>query len=287
MFFVACGRMLVFDWGGILGQMNGLRADCENVSATFKAKAWLAYSFFALASAVFMAFSALLSAVLAPFAETRRRVVSWLLKNMLGALVLKGFVRAKCYGLEVFGSAEAAKGKGKIFVSNHTSILDPLILLSLVPNAGVLVKSRYKSWLVVRFLIKCLNFAVVDEHSKQSIVSAEKEMESLLLGGGNVIIFPEGTRSPDGRMRQFRKLAFKLAKNLDIQVVPVAVLSKYAFLSKGGKWFYPPEGNIFKVKFLEGILPKNFKSAAELSDAAFDAISKSFSEMSIKWRKKQ
>jgi len=64
-------------------------------------------------------------------------------------------------------------------------------------------------------------------------------MHRILQGGVSVILFPEGTRSPDGRVGEFRDGAFRLAIEAGVDVVPLAISGAAASLPKRSLVFHP------------------------------------------------
>jgi 1-acyl-sn-glycerol-3-phosphate acyltransferase len=93
-----------------------------------------------------------------------------------------------------------------------------------------------------------------------------RDCEAALAGGSSVMIFPEGTRSVDGRMRAFKPGAFELAKRTRSPIVPIALDGTSRALPKRG---YLLQGkHPIHVRVLERIEPESFAnlSAEELSE---------------------
>ena len=136
----------------------------------------------------------------------------------------RGLVRA-CFRTRASGQ-ERLPPWPCILASNHQSFLDGLFLTAHLPTASVLRSAFYakakhvdRGWL--RFLAKRCNVVVAsaDEGFRRSL----QKLAAALRRGDSVLIFPEGTRSPDGALGPFRESYAILARELDVPVVPVAI----------------------------------------------------------------
>ncbi len=167
-----------------------------------------------------------------------------------------------CYKPEIFG-LENVKEDGVIYVSNHRSYLDPIYLLSRIPNCSVLIKRKYNSWLAVWFLVKFFDIVMVDEVSPKSLEFAAENCKKILSKGRNLLIFPEGSRSPSRRLQPFKSLAYRLAQDLKIPIVNCVVFSELLFLSRAPDSLILNRRNRFTIKFLSESIPQengNYKT---------------------------
>jgi 1-acyl-sn-glycerol-3-phosphate acyltransferase len=115
--------------------------------------------------------------------------------------------------------AQLRRTRGNVVVCNHLSFLDPLLLLSLLPNVITIVRPDFFRVPVFGWLLRGAGFLGPDLFTEgQSWVA---KVERHLRLGGNLLIFPEGTRSRDGQLAPFKKGAFYLAKHL---AAPISVL---------------------------------------------------------------
>ncbi len=160
--------------------------------------------------------------------------------------------------------------KPAIFVCNHISLFDPLILFGIIPNLGVVIKKKYSSILAIWLLVKVFDFIVVkadgSDEANEILASAKRSLSN----GRSMLIFPEGRRSKVGRILDFKKSAFKLAKDLNVLVVPISIYSPRPFLPKGELLI--KEKTYYKVKFLSPLAPSDYKNVTTLTDAAYEAI---------------
>ncbi len=126
-----------------------------------------------------------------------------------------------------------------VFVSNHASHLDAPLLLCALPR-GVRERTAvaaaadyfFDSWW--RGLSTTFLFATVPIERRGGAPSTAPA--DLLADGWNLVIFPEGTRSSDGRLARFRFGAAHLAITCGVPVVPVAIRGSFAAMPRGRAW---------------------------------------------------
>lgn len=126
-----------------------------------------------------------------------------------------------------------------IFIANHSSHLDgPTLLRALLPKKEkiviVVAKDYFFKNSISSFLIRlCFNALPLDRQG--SVENSIKTIGSYVDKGYSVIIFPEGTRSPDGSLQEFKAGIGYIAKEMRTPVVPMYIQGTYALLPKGKK----------------------------------------------------
>ena len=109
--------------------------------------------------------------------------------------------------------------RGSVVVCNHLSFLDPLLLISLLPQTITIVRPDFFRVPVFGWLLRWAGFLGPDLFAEgQPWI---ERVARHLRAGGNLLIFPEGTRSRDGRLAVFKKGAFYLARTL---AAPILIL---------------------------------------------------------------
>ena len=129
-------------------------------------------------------------------------------------------LRALGVKLEVSGNLP---GKGPfIFIGNHRSYTDPIIALRDIEALPV-AKAEIASWPMIGYAAKATGIMWVKRDSKKSRASTIRSMEKTLKNGYSVLVYPEGTTHGEPVTQSFKKGAFRLAANLGIPIVPVAI----------------------------------------------------------------
>jgi len=138
-----------------------------------------------------------------------------------------GLVMRVLYRARALGAARIPAKGPVLLVANHQSYLDP-------PLVGVTVRCRHLDFLArlglfhsapLAWLLASLNSVPIREEGGDA--AAIKEILRRLEKGYAVLIFPEGTRSPDGAMRPFKRGVAVLVKRAKCPVVPVAIEGCY------------------------------------------------------------
>lgn len=142
-------------------------------------------------------------------------MVYWIVRNIF-LVVMKLF-----FGLKVEGLENVPKNTNFIVVANHTSFLDPLVVSAAIPERIY--------WITLRdvyniFLLR--GFMKMTDAIPTGLGSSEKAAH-LLIRDKNVGMFPEGTRTTDGKLREFRRGTAVLAAKTGRPVVPCAILGAY------------------------------------------------------------
>ncbi|NOU45947.1 MAG: AMP-binding protein [Bacteroidales bacterium] len=145
-----------------------------------------------------------------------------------------------------------------ILAPNHQSYFDGLLVASflqskLINKTYFYAKEKHirRPWM--KFLANRNNVIIMDlnRELKESI----QKLAEVLKQNKNLIIFPEGTRSDDGRLGQFKKTFAILSRELNVPVVPVSISGAFEALPRGS-WFPKPLTKI-KIEFLKPVYPKS------------------------------
>ena len=123
--------------------------------------------------------------------------------------------------------------KPSIIIANHQSFIDILFLLSLSPKM-VMVTNEWV-WKSPFFgaIIRYAGYFFTGEGYEKAVDSIEQRIKE----GYSVVIFPEGTRSYDGRLKRFHKGAFYLAKQLNVDILPIILYGTGICISKAQPFY--------------------------------------------------
>ena len=146
-------------------------------------------------------------------------------------------------GLTVTGKWRSSGGC--IVVANHSSHADTAVLLAALPaKAKPVFVAAADYWFDVRvrrFIATSLAGVLpVRRNSEGSYAALLAAARPALKAGRTVVIYPEGTRSTDGTIGEFRSGALRLARECGVPIVPVALTGTADVLPKGGHWSPAP-----------------------------------------------
>ena len=169
--------------------------------------------------------------------------------------------------LEVSGLENIDKKSAYVFMANHLSFLDGPLLFMLIPQpVRVILKKEAFRLPVIGQGMRQLKFIPVDRKKlrggRRSIDRAARLIKEK---GFSFLIFPEGTRSRDGKIQTFKRGGFFLAVNSQVPIVPISIKGTYELMPRGS--FFVKKGKI-KVVFhppfvVTGYNKNNFKTLME------------------------
>ena len=160
------------------------------------------------------------------------------------------FVR--CVGVRVQAKGIERIPRGTvIFAANHTSSADaPAVVWSIPRRIAILLKRSLFEWPIVGQAFHLAHFIPVDRSNRDSaLISLEKATQALR-DGQSFLIYPEGTRSPDGRLQELKKGTAVMAIKAGVPIVPVACSGAHRIMEKRKLKINPGE---ILVEFLEPI----------------------------------
>jgi 1-acyl-sn-glycerol-3-phosphate acyltransferase len=148
----------------------------------------------------------------------------WLMKNVLLGPPLRLMYRPRTMGLEHIPAEGPA-----ILAANHQSFLDDFLLPLVVPRRKVvfLAKADYFDKWYLRWFFKGANVIPVRRESRSASEGALQAGIQALREGKIVGIFPEGTRSPDGRLYRGKTGVARMALEAQVPVIPVSIMGTF------------------------------------------------------------
>ena len=147
------------------------------------------------------------------FQRRARRLVSRSFRVFIFMMRILGLVRLESPCRRILNSTE-----GKIIVANHPSLLDVVMLISLIPNADVIVRGSLLENIIVSGVIRRLYILNNLDFERLAASCAES------LGMGNcLVIFPEGTRTPRGGQMRLRKGAARISLLTGAEIIALHI----------------------------------------------------------------
>ena len=185
----------------------------------------------------------------APPVEEKNRWATRVLRPLFD-LTIKLYFRLKRV------NRDKLSDKPQIFVSNHQSFIDSLVLGSLLP-AGILYNTVFLAidWYFKKGILKLLvshgNVVLIDIN--KNIRKSVEEIAANVKAGKNVLIFPEGARTKDGKVAEFKKVFAIIAKELNVDVQCLGIKGAFEAYSRYMKF---PKPKKIEVAVLEKFKPE-------------------------------
>lgn len=149
------------------------------------------------------------------------------------------------------GSENIAPNKTYLFMCNHSSLFDIPLLEAYIPTfvRGVEARRQFK-WPVYGWVIKRLGNIPIDRKNIHASIKSMKTTEQTLKGGLSIVILPEGHRTLDGNLGEFKRLPFHLAKQAEVPIIPIGISGLF-HLKRKGSWLIQPRP--VSIKFGEPV----------------------------------
>jgi 1-acyl-sn-glycerol-3-phosphate acyltransferase len=154
---------------------------------------------------------------------------------------------------------------------NHVSNLDPPVVLPLLPGrCSVLLKKELMSIPILGHAMRLAQFVPVSRGHRRDAAQASVEAAADALRSGlHILVYPEGTRSLDGRLSAFKKGPFFLAQETQAPIVPIALSGTQTMMRKGSYGITP---GVARIQVLPEIEPSEYATREELMLAVRNAI---------------
>lgn len=141
--------------------------------------------------------------------------------------------------VHVTGREKVQPGTTYVMVANHQSFLDILVLFRLFVHFKWVSKIEMFRLPCIGWNMTLNRYVKLRRGDRQSVAEMMRACEATLVSGSSIMMFPEGTRSPDGRLQSFKPGAFLLAQRAQVPILPIVVegtadaLPKHGFVLRG------------------------------------------------------
>jgi 1-acyl-sn-glycerol-3-phosphate acyltransferase len=141
--------------------------------------------------------------------------------------------------LEVRGKEKIPANRAVVFMPNHQSNCDPPAVITVLPPVLVLAKQEFFRVPVLGRAMRMRGFVPVDRKNRERAIQAVERAVESLKAGYSFLAYPEGTRSPDGRLQSFKKGVFMMALKAGAPIVPVSISGSNKIMRKGEIRLHP------------------------------------------------
>ena len=141
-------------------------------------------------------------------------------------------------------------GSSRVFASNHVSWYDVFVLASVVPFSKFVAKAELFRIPIFGRAARAVGTVPIERENRKAAFGSYDVAAARMRAGSSVVVFPEGTRGSDYRMRPFKKGPFVLAISAGAPIVPTIVHGTIAVMPRGS--WYITSGRV-DVHFLEPV----------------------------------
>ncbi len=160
------------------------------------------------------------------------------------------FVRAVGVRVEVCGLEQIPAG-ACLFAANHTSSADAPAVVGAIPRRiAILLKKSLFAYPIVGQAFTLARFIPVERSNHESAIASLEKATEAMKEGQSFLIYPEGTRSPDGRLQEFKRGAVVMAIKAGVPIVPMVCAGAHKVMGKRSFVIRP---GVITVEFLESI----------------------------------
>ncbi len=137
--------------------------------------------------------------------------------------------------VEVEGLENVDPRRSYVFMANHVSFLDGPLLFYIIPQrVRVILKKSIFRIPVAGPAMRFIGFVPVDKKSMSSGKrSIDEAVQAMKEKGYSFLIFPEGTRSNDGKLHQFKRGGFFLAIAAQVPIIPITIKGTFELMPRG------------------------------------------------------
>jgi len=187
-------------------------------------------------------------------------------------MALNPYWNTKAYGLDKIDYK-----KNYVIASNHQSLSDIVMLTYLKPLQFKYVSKKELVYIpFIGWIMGMSSYILLNRKDPKSQFKMMRTSEKHLNNNMSIAIFPEGTRSKDGKLLRFKDGASLLSKTTNRPILPICMV--------GNDNSMPSEGFVWnkrvnmKIFVLDPIFPENYEKTKDITNAVKDAISKKLEE---------
>ena len=185
-------------------------------------------------------------------------------------------VRLAGISIREVGKENFNPAQNYIFMSNHVSNLDPPIEIPRIQaRCSVLVKKELFRIPILGTGMHLARLVPVDRSNREAAIDSVREGVEVLRTGLNMMIYPEGTRSADGKLLPFKKGPFHLAMESGVPVLPLTIVGTYEAWPKHR---FALKGRVVTIVYHPAIDPRQFTDREALMTAVREAIASALPE---------
>jgi 1-acyl-sn-glycerol-3-phosphate acyltransferase len=168
------------------------------------------------------------------------------------------------------GAERLVGGGPRIIVSNHPSLVDVVLIISRLPQADCIVASKRAQNLWLRGSAGAADY-IANDGGVHVVAEAARRLRE----GRTLVLFPEGTRSPENGLGHFERGAAHIALASGLDILPIEITVAPRMLMKGQPWYeVPPRAGRYTLRVGEPLIAKEHLNGSESSVMAARKLTK-------------
>lgn len=148
----------------------------------------------------------------------------------------RGMLRVSGTRVVVHGAERMHTAEPRVYVSNHVSWYDVLVLVATLPRYSFVAKAEIARVPFFGAAARAVGTVFIQRDNRKAAFASYEDAAGMIRGGRNVVIYPEGTRGRDYALRPFKKGPFVLAVAAGVPVVPLVLHGTIHVLPRGSLW---------------------------------------------------
>ena len=160
-----------------------------------------------------------------------RRVIQWMFRGFIAYVV-----GVRVIDLELHGMEKLAQCKGTVVVSNHPTLIDIILIIAVLPDAQCVVKNQLWRNPFLGGVVRSAGYIRNDDDPEAVLLSCVRTLQS----GGNLLVFPEGTRTRDRLINRFHRGFANIAMRAGADIQCLSLTCRPLMLAKHMAWYQLP-----------------------------------------------
>lgn len=154
--------------------------------------------------------------------------------HIIARIWAKGILIVSGIKVNINGFSNIDPSRSYIYMCNHQSNFDIPVLLGCLPvQFRWLAKAELFKIPIFGRAMRGAGYVAIDRFNRQSAFNSIAEVSQKMKNGVSVMIFPEGTRSKDGKIGSFKKGGFIMAVDSRVPIIPLVILGTRSIMEKG------------------------------------------------------
>lgn len=173
-----------------------------------------------------------------------------------------------------------------VYVSNHQSILDMMVIHSTITDFASVAKVSLASRFPLNIAMKSLGAVFLDEKDIFKIKKFYTDIEKIFKRNSSILIFPEGSRMTEEKIGEFHRGAFKFATDYQVSITPIVIFGTIKILKKNRFMMASDKPENVFISVLKPIFPDEFDNTREMMKTVRNKMKEEYEKLKKEWYEK-